>query len=86
MFWKRKEPETGFWDLYIFPGGKVAETSTRAKALKWSERPIRGESAYGERRAINRVTNEHIVFGKTVWAGNRALDTVTQITPDVASS
>lgn len=48
----------GPWDIYVFPGGKVATAKTRIGARLW----IAAHTfILGEIRAINTATGEHIV-------------------------
>lgn len=46
------------WDLYVFPGGKIGEATTRSAVRKWM---MKNALTLGECRAINRETKEHLV-------------------------
>lgn len=50
--------EPGPWDIYIFPGGYVRTVKTRRRVELWMKMHA---LTFGERRAINRATKEHIV-------------------------
>jgi hypothetical protein len=46
------------WELHIFPGGKVGEARTRFGVYLWI---FAHYLTHGEKRAINRLTGQHIV-------------------------
>lgn len=52
------DPKPVEWDLYVFPGGKVGEATTRAWVYAWM---LANLFTLGELRAINRSTGKHIV-------------------------